>query len=165
MQQTAVPEGGLDHPTPAVDQRAAAGDHVAPVATAELVARARSGDQVAWDQLVQRYGAMVWTVVRGHDLGLEDAADVSQVTWLLLTQHLGSLSQPDWLGVWLFTTATREALRMRRLRGAEGPLAAEHEASNGWDTQRRQGLAPFGLGSSTNASPMARSPVGSEGRP
>jgi hypothetical protein len=31
--------------------------------------------------------------------------------------------------------------------------------------QRRQGLAPFDLGSSTNASPLARSPVGSEGRP
>jgi hypothetical protein len=31
---------------------------------------------------------------------------------------------------WLFTTATREALRMRRLRGAEDPLAAGHEGSD-----------------------------------
>ena len=73
---------------------------------------------------------MVWAVARGHGLGLDDAADVSQVTWLLLTQHLGSLSQPDRLGVWLFTTASREALRMRRLRGAEGSLAAEHDRSD-----------------------------------
>jgi DNA-directed RNA polymerase specialized sigma24 family protein len=132
MQQTAVLERGLDHPTPADDQLQDAGDHAAPVATAELVARARIGEQAAWDQLVERYGAMVWTVARGHDLGLEDAAEVSQVTWLQLTQHLGSLSQPDRLGVWLFTTASREALRMRRLRGAEGSLAAEHDRSDPW---------------------------------
>ena len=64
--------------------------------------------------------AMVWTVARGHDLGLEDAADVSQVTWLLLTQHLGSLRQPEELEDWLLRTATREASRMHRLRGHKG---------------------------------------------
>jgi DNA-directed RNA polymerase specialized sigma24 family protein len=89
--------------------------------TAELVARASLGDQVAWDQLVERCGAMVWAVARGHRLGLNDAADVSQVTWLLLTQHLGLLPQPDRLGSWLVTTATREAVRMRRLRGGGVP--------------------------------------------
>lgn len=141
MQQTAVLERGFDHPTPADDQLQDAGAHAAPVATAELVARARLGEQAAWDQLVERYGAMVWTVARGYGLGLEDAADVSQVTWLLLTQHLGSLSQPERLGVWLFTTATREALRMRRLRGAEVPPAAKHDGSDPW----RQGSAAEAL--------------------
>jgi DNA-directed RNA polymerase specialized sigma24 family protein len=58
------------------------------------VARASLGEQ-----LVERYGAMVWAVARRHGLGLEDAADVSQVTWLLLTQHLGLLPQPDRLGL------------------------------------------------------------------
>jgi DNA-directed RNA polymerase specialized sigma24 family protein len=132
MQQTVVPGRGLDHPTPADDQLQEAGSHVASVATAELVARVRIGEQAAWDQLVECHGAMVWAVARGHGLGLEDAADVSQITWLLFTQHLGSLSQPDRLGVWLFTTASREALRMRRLRGAEGSLAAEHDRSDPW---------------------------------
>ena len=42
--------------------------------------------------------AMVWTVARGHDLGLEDVADVSQVTWLLLTQHLGLIQAPSGWG-------------------------------------------------------------------
>jgi DNA-directed RNA polymerase specialized sigma24 family protein len=133
MQQTAIPQRGLDHHIPADDQLQDAGNHAAPVATAELVAQARIGNQAAWDQLVERYGAMVWTVARGHDLGLEDAADVSQVTWLLLTQHLDALSQPDRLGVWLFTTATREALRMRRLRGAGVHReAAEDNGSDPW---------------------------------
>jgi DNA-directed RNA polymerase specialized sigma24 family protein len=86
-----------------------------------LVAQASLGEQAAWDQLVERYGAMVWAVARGHGLGLEDAAEVSQVTWLLLTQHLGLLPQRDRLGGWLVTTATREAVRMRRLRGGGVP--------------------------------------------
>jgi hypothetical protein len=64
----------------------------------QLVARARNGDQVAWDRLVERYGRMVWAVACAHGLGPADAGDVSQITWLLLTQHLGSLAQPERLG-------------------------------------------------------------------
>jgi DNA-directed RNA polymerase specialized sigma24 family protein len=93
----------------------------APVGTAELVARARNGDRVAWDHLVDRYGGMVWAVARAHGLDGRDAANVSQVTWLLLTQHLASLAEPERLEAWLLRTATREAYRMRRLRGYEQP--------------------------------------------
>jgi DNA-directed RNA polymerase specialized sigma24 family protein len=125
MQQTAVLKRGLDCPTSADDQLRDA-DHAALAATAELVGRAHIGEQAAWDQLVERYGAMVWTVARGHGLGLEDAAAVSQVTWLLLAQHLGLLRQPERLGVWLLATATREAFRMCRLRGLEVHVTAEH---------------------------------------
>ena len=86
---------------------------------AELVARAGGGDQVAWDELVDRFGGMVWAVARAHALDARDAADVSQVTWLLLAQHLGRLREPERLDAWLLRTATREAYRMRRLRGYE----------------------------------------------
>jgi DNA-directed RNA polymerase specialized sigma24 family protein len=98
-------------------QQLAVPDRAVAPATSELVVGARLGDQRAWDQLVERYGGMVWAVARAHGLGPADAADVSEVTWLLLTQQLGSLPQPERLGVWLHATATREALRMRRLRG------------------------------------------------
>ena len=106
--------------TTVLDERAAA-----PVETAELVARARNGDQVAWDGLVDRYGGTVWAVARAHRLDAQDAADVSQVTWLLLTQHLALLHEPERLEAWLLRTATREAYRMRRLRCYEvsGPAA------------------------------------------
>jgi DNA-directed RNA polymerase specialized sigma24 family protein len=95
--------------------------------TPALVARAGTGDQVAWDQLVDRYGGLVWAVARAHDLSAQDAADVSQVTWLLLTQHLGSLRQPERLEVWLLRTAIREANRVRTLRGCEVHAASEHD--------------------------------------
>jgi DNA-directed RNA polymerase specialized sigma24 family protein len=114
--------------TMVLDERLDREHTAAPAETAGLVARAGTGDQVAWDQLVDRYGAMVWAVARAHGLRAHDASDVSQVTWLLLAQHLGALPQPERVGVWLLRTATREAYRMRRLRGYEdGPGATVHE--------------------------------------
>jgi DNA-directed RNA polymerase specialized sigma24 family protein len=127
MQRAAVLEVGLDRVGQSDHQPHHAGDHAAaPAATTELVARASLGEQAAWDQLVERYGGMVWAVACAHGLGPEDAADVSQVTWLLLTQYLGSLRQPERLGVWLHATATREAFRMCRLRGWEVHVVGEH---------------------------------------
>jgi DNA-directed RNA polymerase specialized sigma24 family protein len=111
-----------DHQAPRTYDRA-----VVSAGTPELLARASTGDQVAWDKLVDRYGGMVWATACAHGLGSHDAADVSQVTWLLLTQHLGSLQQPDLLGVWLLRTATREASRIRRLRGYEVPVTHQRD--------------------------------------
>ena len=117
---------GLDRRTPAGHQAHNTSGHTAAsAATSKLVARASTGDQAAWDQLVERYAGLVWAVACAHDLSSQDAADVSQVTWLLLTQHLGSLQQPERLGIWLRRTATREAYRICRLRGREIPDACE----------------------------------------
>jgi DNA-directed RNA polymerase specialized sigma24 family protein len=116
--QTVVLDERIDGCSPASHREHRSGDHMAaPAAASTLVARAANGDQAAWNQLVERYGWMVWAVARAHGLGPADAGVASQVTWLLLTQHLGSLAQPERLGVWLHATVTREAFRMRRLRG------------------------------------------------
>jgi Sigma-70 region 2 len=135
MQQTRVLEDVLDRPSRADRQTNDTGDHAtASAGTSELVTRASAGDQVAWEQLVERYGGMVWAVAHTHGLGGSDAREVSQVTWLLLTQHLAALKQPERLGVWLLRTALREAYRMRRLRGCSCD-ADEH------DRERPQHLA------------------------
>jgi hypothetical protein len=117
MQQTMMLEEGFDRRPRADHQAEDTGGQVAVAGTCELVARASAGEQGAWDQLVARYGGLVWAVARAHRLGPADASEVSQVTWLLLTQHLGSLLQPERLGSWLLRIATREADRMGRLRG------------------------------------------------
>ncbi|GAA3889933.1 sigma-70 family RNA polymerase sigma factor [Saccharothrix violaceirubra] len=88
----------------------------------ELLTLARQGDQRAWTVLVHRYGRLVWSVPRSLRLTPHDAADVSQTTWLLLSEHLTRIDHPDRLGAWLVTTARREALRVLRLRGKEEPL-------------------------------------------
>lgn len=86
---------------------------------AELVARAGQGDRQAWDEIVDRHAGMVWGVARSHGLDAQTAADVSQVTWLRLVEHLGSLRDPERLGAWLATTARRESIRVLKLRGRE----------------------------------------------
>jgi len=86
-----------------------------------LVARAASGDQAAWDQLVDRYSGLVWAVARGHRLAAHDAADVVQTTWLKLLEHLGGLREPDRVGAWLATTARRESLGVLRRAGRQVP--------------------------------------------
>ena len=57
MPQTAVLESGLDHRTRVDHQPQDVSNH-AVAKTAELVARASLGDQVAWDQLVERCGGV-----------------------------------------------------------------------------------------------------------
>jgi DNA-directed RNA polymerase specialized sigma24 family protein len=121
MQPTMVLEEGGDRRPPADHQAQDTGGHAAAAGTCELVTRANTGDRGAWDQLVERYGGLVWAVARAHGLRHADASEVSQVTWLLLTQHLGALQQPQQLGSWLRTAATREAYRMSRLRGYDVP--------------------------------------------
>ena len=84
------------------------------VGAGELVRAAAGGDAHAWNELVARYGGMVWTVARRHRLSAADAADVSQTTWLRLVEHLDRIEHPERVGGWLATTARREALRVLR---------------------------------------------------
>jgi RNA polymerase sigma factor (sigma-70 family) len=81
---------------------------------ADLVQAAAEGDQVAWDELVERFNGLVWSVARAHRLAPADASDVVQTTWLRLVEHLGRLQDPERVGAWLATTARRECLRVLR---------------------------------------------------
>ncbi|MDF5758337.1 sigma-70 family RNA polymerase sigma factor [Spongiactinospora sp. TRM90649] len=77
----------------------------------DLVTRARDGDQEAWDQLVDRYIALVWSIARGYGLRRPDIDDVSQEVWLSLLRHL-PLREPAALPGWLATTTHRECRRV-----------------------------------------------------
>lgn len=77
-------------------------------AITDLVERAVAGDQLAWDGLVDQFGGLVWSVTRGYRLSDADAADVSQIVWLRLLEHLGRLRDPSRVGIWLVTTTRRE---------------------------------------------------------
>jgi RNA polymerase sigma factor (sigma-70 family) len=80
--------------------------------TATLLARADAGDQAAWEELVDRFTGLLWSVARAHRLGSVDADDVVQTTWLRLVEHLDQIKEPERLASWLATTARRESLRV-----------------------------------------------------
>ena len=79
---------------------------------AALVTRATAGDPVAWDEIVERYAPLVWSICRRFQLSARDAEDVAQSVWLLLIEHLGRLRDPAALPGWLATTTRRECLRV-----------------------------------------------------
>lgn len=95
----------------------------------DLVTSAKNGDERAWDQLVERYASLVWSICRSHRLGRADAEDVTQSVWLRLAEHLDRLRDPAALPGWLVTTTRRECLQVLRAAHRTGtirlPLDAE----------------------------------------
>jgi RNA polymerase sigma factor (sigma-70 family) len=85
-----------------------------------LVAAAAAGDDQAWDTLVHRFTRLLWAICRGYRLNPMDAADVVQVTWLRLMEHLSRIDDPNRLAGWLATTCRRECqAALRRSRRLE----------------------------------------------
>lgn len=97
------------------------------ISPGELVRAAAQGDQAAWNALVERFAALVWSVPRAHRLNNADAADVSQTTWLRLVEHLGRLRDPDRVAGWLATTARNECLRVIRKAGRQIPTGDDQD--------------------------------------
>lgn len=81
---------------------------------AALVRLCLAGRQDAWRALVTRYQRLVFTVARRARLDDHAAADVLQIVFSRLFEHLASLTQPDRLQAWLVTTARRETLAILR---------------------------------------------------
>lgn len=79
-----------------------------------LVARAADGDQHAWDELVEEFSGLVWSTVRPYGLSNDDAAEVSQITWQRLVEHLDRLHDPCRISAWLATTARRQCIQQLR---------------------------------------------------
>jgi RNA polymerase sigma factor (sigma-70 family) len=97
--------------------------HADPAAVTDLVTRAATGDQQAWDLLVERYIALTWSICRRHGLGDADAAQVAQNVWRHLAAQLDTIRDPAGLACWLATATRRECLRV--LNPTRGSSAAE----------------------------------------
>ncbi len=87
----------------------------------DLVTRARNGDELAWDALVDLYAPLVWSICRGYRLDRADVEDVAQSVWLYLVDHLDRIREPAALSGWLAIVTRRECVRVRR--AAQRPCA------------------------------------------
>jgi RNA polymerase sigma factor (sigma-70 family) len=91
----------------------------------QLVARARSGDQRAWDGLVERFAPLIWSICSKYRLGRDDADDVAQSVWMQLVHNLDKVRDPAALPGWLATTTRRECGRLARAMHAPGAVTYE----------------------------------------
>src|SRR4051794_28096860 len=89
-----------------------------------LATRVRKGDQSAWDELVDRYIPLVWSICGRFGLERPDSDDVVQTVWLRLLEHLVEIRDPAALPGWLATATRRECLRV--LREARKRQSHEH---------------------------------------
>jgi RNA polymerase sigma factor (sigma-70 family) len=87
----------------------------------ELLVRARTGDVVAWEALVDRFGGRLWAIARAYRIDPSDAADICQVTWLQLATNMDRIREPECVGIWLATTARNECFRLLRRQRREVP--------------------------------------------
>lgn len=88
---------------------------------AELLARAATRDEKAWEAIVDRFSGLVWSIVRGYRLGPAAEADVFQTVWLRLAENVERIREPDRLAGWLARTAKNEAVAIVRQRQRTTP--------------------------------------------
>ncbi|HEX4726020.1 MAG TPA: sigma-70 family RNA polymerase sigma factor [Pseudonocardiaceae bacterium] len=112
-----------------------------------LVTRARDGDQQAWDEIVERFAPLVWSLCRRHGLSKADAEDVGANVWLRLVERLDTIRDPAALAGWLATITRRECVNSLRVTTRETPLpddapmAAEIPTSEEWLLRQERHIA------------------------
>lgn len=109
-----------------------AGSRVEPHAA--LVSRCRAGDPEAWRELVTAYERLVYSVPRSYGLDREDAEDVTQTTFGLLSNGLDWLRDDQSVVAWLGTVARRQTWRVidrrRREREVRAPAPPGRDATH-----------------------------------
>ena len=81
-----------------------------------ILERARSGDEEAWRLLVDRLQNLVYSIPLRRHLSMDDAADVFMATFGVLHRDLDRVESGYVLPTWVAQIATRETLRLLRLR-------------------------------------------------
>ncbi|MGH3427438.1 MAG: RNA polymerase sigma factor, partial [Mycobacteriales bacterium] len=89
--------------------------------TTALLRAADERQPLAWEELINRYGRLVRATVASFRLQPADAEDAVQNTWLRVLERIDTLRDPECLGGWLATTASRECLGLLRRRQREMP--------------------------------------------
>jgi RNA polymerase sigma factor (sigma-70 family) len=108
---------------------------VAEIATdAQLVSRCRSGDQAAWNELVERFSRYVFAIcVQAFRLPPEDAEDVFQEVFARVYQHLERLRSDDSIRPWIAQLTRRLCIDRLRSSGREGPAELDDLDPGGVD--------------------------------
>jgi RNA polymerase sigma factor (sigma-70 family) len=66
----------------------------------------------AWQKLLDKYERIVYSVPRRYGLSVDDAADVTQLTFTILVESIDKLPEDSKLGGWLTTVARRHTWRL-----------------------------------------------------
>lgn len=99
-------------------------------ADSDLIRACRAGDAQAWERLLDKYERLVYSISLNYGLTTEDAADVTQITFTILLQNLGTLPDDVRLAPWLATVARRHTWRLLARNRRESVSPDEDLAGN-----------------------------------
>src|SRR5688572_24600393 len=114
----------------------------------DLIQACRSGDDRAWERLLDKYERLVFSISLNYGLTTDDAADVTQITFTILLQNLNTLPNEIRLSSWLATVARRHTWRLlaRNRRESINPdedLAGNEALGGTVDDQERWELTEW----------------------
>jgi RNA polymerase sigma factor (sigma-70 family) len=103
----------------------------------ELLNACRAGSPEAWELLVERYERLVFSVALRNGATREEAADITQMTFIALLESIAKLREEDRVASWLMSVSRRLAWRQRRrsereLLGLEG-VSGSDDAIAEWE--------------------------------
>jgi RNA polymerase sigma factor (sigma-70 family) len=104
-----------------------------PQHAADLIRRAAADDRSAWEELVDEYSGLIYTIARSHGLSVLDIAEVTQTTWLRLLEHIDRLTEPGRVAAWLVTTARRESQRTKERSSRMVLVGDMGQAPDAWE--------------------------------
>jgi|SRR5579875_857461 len=110
---TSGPSADAAAPRPADGPRATDG---------ELITACRAGDQDAWGALVGRYERLVFSVALRNGVTRDEAADITQMTFIALLESIQRLRDEERLPAWLMSVARRLSWRQHRRNERECDL-------------------------------------------
>ena len=93
-----------------------------------LVLRCQTGDERAFEQLLEQFGDRTHRYLRG--LVGDAAEDVQQEVWFAVYRGIASLAAPSAFRTWLFRTTRHRALDYLRTRKREDELLADADVDS-----------------------------------
>jgi len=80
----------------------------------ELVRDCLARDESAWQELVVKYGRLVYSIPRRYGLSASEADDVFQNVFMIVLRQFGNLKNESSLAPWLATITHRESQRVAK---------------------------------------------------
>jgi len=97
---------------------------------ADLVQACLDGDAAAWDEVLHRFGRLIYSIPRRYGFADADADDVFQVVLTILFRKLDTIRDRDRLSAWLIRTTHRECYRIGKQSGRYAGLDKDIEDVN-----------------------------------
>lgn len=111
--------------------------------TAELVALCLAGNGDAWEELLNRYQRLIYSIPIQAGMSRADAGEVFQAVSIRLLRKLSTLREQHKLAKWIITTTTRECWRLSRRSRREKATTVSNDPDQSYDLNEVAAALPL----------------------